>query len=231
MKKYYYDMHVHNGVSSACASITPEEVVDLYLRHGFTGIVVTDHFLRGNAKVDRTQDWKEQIRQYFDGYHQVKAVGDQKGLQVFNGVEISNEGADIVCYGLPESFYEAHPEIMELPFSAVIALATENGAFVTQAHPFRRNSYINHVMLFGQYTDAIEVFNANRRDVENKLAKDYADAYGLLYTAGSDLHHCRQVVLGGVAVNKKVDSLSELIDCIKKRESSVIKVKVKPDKK
>ncbi len=47
--KYLYETHCHTNLISACSSLSPEEMVELYAKNGYTGVFVTDHFLNGNC--------------------------------------------------------------------------------------------------------------------------------------------------------------------------------------
>ena len=75
----------------------------------------------------------------------------------------------------------------------------EHGALVIHAHPFRQASYINHIRLYPNCVQGVEIFNANRSDFDNEMAAKYAAHYGLLPFSGSDNHvGSRQTTLGGM---------------------------------
>ena len=66
---YKYDTHVHTSMVSACASLTAEEIVDLYVQNGYTGIFITDHFIHGNChEYIRKLDYKNKIIEFYKGY-------------------------------------------------------------------------------------------------------------------------------------------------------------------
>ena len=46
---YKYEMHTHDRIGSKCGSFTPEQLVDTFLSHGYTGIFSTNHFFCGNT--------------------------------------------------------------------------------------------------------------------------------------------------------------------------------------
>ena len=48
---YRYDLHVHTYEGSACARSTGAELADFYKEKGYDGIVISDHFWRGNTRV------------------------------------------------------------------------------------------------------------------------------------------------------------------------------------
>ena len=43
MNGYLYDPHTHTAETSKCGHLPAAEVVDRYVKNGFTGLVVTDH--------------------------------------------------------------------------------------------------------------------------------------------------------------------------------------------
>lgn len=43
MDGYLFDPHTHTAETSKCGHLPAAEVVDRYVRHGFSGLVVTDH--------------------------------------------------------------------------------------------------------------------------------------------------------------------------------------------
>ena len=43
MEGYLFDPHTHTAETSKCGHLPAAEVVDRYVRNGFSGLVVTDH--------------------------------------------------------------------------------------------------------------------------------------------------------------------------------------------
>jgi len=204
---YRYETHLHTAVSSACSCFLPEEIVEKYVRLGYQGVFVTDHFMRGNSSVPKSLPYEEQVSRYFEGYRAVKKCAEGSGLDVFYGIEISEMGTDFLFYGLDEKWYCDHPELMTETPKAFCRLAREAGGFVVQAHPYREAFYIDHIRLFPSDVDGIEVFNAaNGIGRANALSKTLAEAYGLKESAGSDIHTKAQKVLAGVEFENKITS-------------------------
>ena len=56
---YLYETHFHTSVASACARSRGPEYLERYKRLGYAGIMVTDHFWRGNCAVNRHLPWAE----------------------------------------------------------------------------------------------------------------------------------------------------------------------------
>lgn len=222
---YLYETHCHTQIVSRCASITPEQVVSLYKSKGYSGVVITDHFINGNTTVDRTQPWEKQIDDYFQGYLQVKKIAEGQDLDVLFGAELSYKGTDVLFYGADINWYKQHPEIMQMSMKEFILLARAHGIFTVQAHPFRRDGYIDHVRLFAEYTDGIEVYNSGRTDTENNLADILANCYGLFKTAGSDTHvYNTERALGALELPERCSDINQIIDFIKSGKSKIVKL-------
>ena len=216
---YRYETHLHTYPVSRCAKVSPEEVVDYYLRIGYDGIFITNHFIDGNLSIDRLAPYSEKIEYYFSDYEKAAAYGKKVGLKVFSGVEITNGGTDFLIYGLDKKWYLSHPEIAEMRKSAELKFLSDHGAFIIQAHPFREAGYIDHIRLYPRLIHGTEVINANRTDFENRMAEIYAESYGLFRFAGSDNHTgAGQTRLAGMECARPIKSEKDFISAAKKGE-------------
>ena len=50
---FLYETHVHSLTGSACGQCTPQEIVKAYKQAGYAGLILTDHFIKGNTSVPR----------------------------------------------------------------------------------------------------------------------------------------------------------------------------------
>lgn len=185
---YRYETHMHTLPVSKCARAGVRESLEFYKKAGYAGVFITNHFLDGNIDVDRSLPYEEQISFYFSDYEAGKRIGEEIGLQVLCGVELSYHGTDFLIYGLDKAWFLTHPEIMEMKKSDELRLMMDAGALIIQAHPYREARNIDHLRLFPRLVHGTEIDNANRTEFENKMAKIYAECYGLLPFAGSDNH-------------------------------------------
>ena len=185
---YRYETHLHTFPVSKCARVGVREVLEFYKEAGYEGIFLTNHFIDGNINIERSRPYEERIEFYFSDYEEAKKLEGEIGIKVFLGVEVSYQGIDFLVYGLDKEWFLAHPEIETLTKKQQLALYMDNGALVVQAHPFRESGHIDHIHLFPRSIQGVEIVNANRTEFENKLAKQYADNYGLVYFAGTDNH-------------------------------------------
>ena len=212
---YLYETHLHTKEASACGNSTAEKMVYAYKEAGYTGIMVTDHFFRGNCAIPRELPWEDWVEQYCSGYENAKAAGDKVGLQVFFGWEESHMGADFLIYGLDKAWLLQHPEIRDMKKSEQLKFFMDQGALVIQAHPFYEASYIDHIRLFPRQVHGVEVYNARRTEFQNNLARQYAEAYDLIPFAGTDNHHGGQKpLLGGMQTAEPIESEAQFVQLV-----------------
>lgn len=205
---FKYELHTHNKISSRCGGFTPEELVCSFLEQGYTGVAVTDHFFNGNtAAPGKEYPWKYRVEKYCESYELVKIEGDKRGLDIMFGFEYtvphssqqvnSNAGCDFLVFGVDKEWLIQHGGDVETEqTNAYLNRVREAGGTVIQAHPFRlARGYMNHICLFPDCVDGIEVLNGNPNTlgVPNEMARLYAEHYGKFMTAGSDIHdnHCQ----------------------------------------
>ena len=219
---YKYETHLHTAPVSLCARAGVRETLEFYKEQGYDGVFITNHFLDGNINVDQSLSYEEKVNYYFADYEQGAAIGDEIGLKVFPGVELSYGGTDFLIYGLDKAWYLAHPQIMEMKKSEELAFLMDSGALVIQAHPFREAHYIDHIRLYPRQIHGVEVMNANRTPEENSLAKIYATHYGLLETAGSDNHvGPKQKKLAGICCETPICSVEDFIHRVKNQQIEI----------
>ena len=217
---YLYETHLHTAPVSQCAAVGVRETLEYYKSAGYAGVFMTDHFIDGNLNLEARQlPYPERIAFYFSAYEQGKIIGDEIGLDVFPGFEMSYGGTDFLVYGIDKEWCLAHPDMHKMPKSQILPMLMEEGALVIQAHPFREAAYIDHIRLFPRCVHGVEVYNANRKEFENKLAEQYAENYDLLRFAGSDNHlGGRQQLFGGIATETPIVDVRDFIDRVKNGE-------------
>lgn len=185
---FRYDTHVHTLPASRCAHASVRDTVEFYKAVGFDGIFITNHFLDGNLDMDATHPYEERLRFWAADYEEALNIGKEVGLKIFLGAELSYLGTDFLVYGPDKDWYLAHPEIMEMKKSEELPYLQQHGALVVQAHPYLEARWIDHIRLYPRSVQGVEVFNANRSALVNRMADIYAEAYGLCKLAGSDNH-------------------------------------------
>ncbi len=219
---YLYETHLHTSPVSRCARVGVRETVEFYKSLGYSGIFITNHFLDGNINIPSEATYEDKINFYFSDYEKGKKIGDEIGLDVFFGAEISYGGTDFLIFGLDKEWYISHPEIVGMKKTDELTLMANAGALIIQAHPFREASYIDHIRLFPRHVHGVEVYNACRTDFENAMAKSYAKSYSLLTFAGSDNHiGGDQKKLGGIKLSSKITDERDFVRRIKNGEFKI----------
>lgn len=222
MNRYKYETHLHTSPVSKCAKASVRESLEFYKDLGYEGVFITNHFLDGNINVDRSLPYEEQITFYFSDYEEGVKIGEELGIKVFGGVELSYGGTDFLVYGLDKKWYLQNPQIMEMKKSDELNLMMQSGALVIQAHPFREANYIDHIRLFPRNVHGVEIINANRLDAENRIAAYYAEHYGLLTFAGTDNHQAAsQQKLAGVSFAEPIKDEQDFVRKVKEGAAEV----------
>lgn len=219
---YKYETHLHTSPVSACAHWTVKEALKFYKALGYDGVFITNHFIDGNIRIDKSKPYAEKIQFYFSDYEKGVKLGEKIGIKVFCGVEQSYHGTDFLIYGLDKEWFLTHPEIENMRKSEELAYYMKSGALVIQAHPYREASYIDHIRLFPRSVHGVEIINAERTDFENKMAGIYAENYGLLKFAGSDNHNGKvQKRLAGLGFSAPISDERDFINRVKAGDAEI----------
>ena len=224
---FYYELHSHTNAASLCSIVEPEEYIQFYINKGYSGMVITDHFYHGNTSVNRRLPWDVFIDEYCEGYYKAKREGDKHGFTVLFGFEQKfTDGTDeYIVLGISPEWLKNHPEIRDMkriPFFDTIKKA---GGFVIQAHPFRVRYYVSDIRLALDYVDAIEVLNLGDEDDYSRRAYEYAKNLGLPMTGGTDIHSIEnRDEVSGVALEKRIDTVEELIEEIKSGRAHILPI-------
>lgn len=218
---YKFEMHLHTNNCSACAISTPEEIINVAEKSGYSGLVVTNHFYHGNTAVDRNLPWEEFIEAYAKDYKELKRRGKKKGITVFFGLEEGfAPGREMLIYGVEPEIFSAHPEFIMMSAKEKSDFVHENGGVCVCAHPFRNRGYIPEPdkapdpNLF----DGIEGFNLCNAPEENVKAMIFAQNNGKFIISGSDCHRAENFGNAGIAFYKPVKKYSDFIKRLKKGE-------------
>lgn len=226
MRSYLYETHMHTTPSSACGRSFGREYIARYQDFGFDGIMITDHFFRGNCGIDRRLPWRERVHRFCEGYEDARNEGEKRGFPVLFGWEENYDGDEYLVYGLDEQWMLEHPEMEHWTRLEQFRAVHEAGGCVVQAHPFRARSYISTIHLSTGCVDAIEGVNAANDPAWNTLALRYAELLRLPVTAGSD-NHCAALMtadsLAGVVLDKPLTCIGDFVQTILQRRPMAIR--------
>ena len=216
---FLYETHMHTCQASACGKSTGKEHARFYKERGFAGIIMTDHFFRGNTAISRELPWEERIDLFFRGYEDAKEEGDRIGLDVFFALEENHTGDEYLIYGLDKPYMKAHPEMEHWTRRQQLEEVHKAGGCVIQAHPFRMRRYMDRIRLGLQFCDGIEAANAGNEPLDDARALKYGKEYGLVMTAGSDNHHSPSETLYGVELEERLTSIHDYVRIILNHET------------
>lgn len=214
-----YETHCHTNWCSACAHNSPAEMAEAYYNKGYSGMVITDHFLRGNTAVDKSLPWEEKMKRYYAAYEAARDWAEGKDFHVLFGLEHHyGDGKEVLTYGIGLPFLLEHINLHLYSLGDYSKFVHEAGGFLSMAHPYRHAPYINpDVKPQPKYLDGAEIFNFFNTGEENKQAAILAEKHGLLPTSGGDVHSIQEEAIGmaGIALKAPVDTGEELVEVLR----------------
>lgn len=217
MSGYLYETHLHTSQASACGRSLGRDYISRYIDMGYSGIIVTDHFFRGNCGIDRSLPWAERIHLFCQGYEDARTEGEKRNFPVFFGWEENYQGDEYLIYGLDEAWLIAHPEMEHWTRRQQYETVKTEGGCVVQAHPFRARSYLSDIHLSTVNVDAVEGVNAANDGAWNALAMVYGKRMNVPITAGSDNHYAPGMApdnMAGVVLEQPLTCIRDYVDVI-----------------
>ena len=131
-------------------------------------------------------------------------------IKIFTGVEVLTTDGDIICFGL-DRIPDGNISALEL----VDYLHNIGGASIA-AHPYRDNDRgIKDKILDLNNLTAIEAFNGNTSDNDNRKAYDLARNNSLKTTGSSDSHRLEKIGCFATVFENNFDDVNSLISALK----------------
>lgn len=226
MNGYKYQMHAHTYPASACGDMLPHELVDELYSGGYSGCVLTNHFLNGNTAFDRNLPWEDFVKAFSSDYRFAKKRAEKYGIDIIFGLEEHiGEGKEILCYGITPEILTANPALASGDVQIWHRIMQENGCLCIQAHPFRSNGFIeNPGVVSTEFIDGIEVFNAGNSEKDNASAEEFAKANpDFIQLSGGDAHSVSRVCSGGIVSPCRIRNEKELVEALKSGKYNLIK--------
>ncbi len=219
---YLYETHLHTSPVSRCARASVQDTVEFYKKQGYAGIFLTNHYVEPHRDLELFPTFERRIAFLFSDYEKAVEIGNEIGLAVFFGVEISYMGTDFLIYGLDKTWWLSHPEIENMKIVDRLTFLADNGALIIHAHPYRESHYIECIRLFPREVHGAEIYNANRTLFENEMADIFAEKYGLLPFAGSDNHVAgAQKKFGGLQFASPLKDEQDFVQRFKNGEATL----------
>lgn len=226
MTKYLYETHMHTMQGSACARSRGAEYIKPYIDFGYAGIIITDHFYKGNTRPDRSLPWTEWVNQFCSGYEDAKNEGDKWNFPVFFGIEENFNGDEYLIYGITKEWLLQNPDIIKWNRAQLYSEVRKTGGCMVQAHPFRSRFYNDAIHLLPDFVDGIEAVNYGNVPVWNTLALQYAKRLNLPFSSGSDNHDASSMCeekLGGIVLDHPLNSIQDYVSVILEKKPMTIK--------
>ncbi len=213
--KFKTEMHAHSSQASGCARVSAEELVNEYIKAGYTTLVLTNHL------VQRSLPWDEYIDLHINDFENAKkAAGDK--IAVLLGVEIAlkEHPNDYLIYGIDENFLRDTPSLLDMSIKQLSEYAHERNCLIFQAHPFRNRMTVTEPSVL----DGIEVYNGNiGHDSRNEIAYQWAQKYDLLMIAGTDYHYLTHIAGAGILTDEPILCIDDLVKILKSKNYSLMR--------
>ncbi|MEW6621030.1 MAG: PHP domain-containing protein [bacterium] len=194
------DLHIHTLIGSHCSVIDINELINYAKRIKLDGICITDH-------------------DSIDGIWQSKKIGEEQGIKVFGGIEVSTKEGHVLVFSKNIDEIKRDIYVVDL-----ISMVHEKGGVVIPVHPFRRGvpCLANKIYEISGF-DAIEILNGNCTQEMNIIAWLASIKLGLASVGGSDAHTLTQVGKYATMFEANIKSEEELINAIKSGNYQAVK--------
>ena len=222
---YKYEMHMHTCPCSGGGKDIREHIDDL-IEKGFCGAVVTNHFYKGDNRIDRSLPWEEFVDAYRQDYLYGLEYAKEKDFDLLFGLEEHIDGGrEILLYGITPELIEAHPELKKAPAELYAEVVHSAGGLVYHAHPFRAREYVKkpYPLECLDMLDGIEVYNAGNEEEWNESARKLAEELDLACVSGSDAHKIGTAGRGGIATRERMRTNEDLVRVLKSRDYTILR--------
>lgn len=221
------ETHCHTG-GSHCADGDHDLLIKKYLDGGYDGIVITNHISEYNYKnYNFGETHAEKTRCFFSFIDEMRDKLERAKLKCFFGAEIcvlplkdEKYGDEFMVYGITEKMMADNKPFFTLTQKELFEFADKNGLFMYQTHPFRDGIRVGDP----KYLHGAEAFNGHyHHNNRNAEAEKFCEENGLIKISGTDYHHDGQPVTAGIETFYDVNSEDQLIECIFKKDFSLVK--------
>ena len=224
--KYKYQMHTHTTPPSKCGVMTPRELCAALKEGGYSGAVLTNHFMHGNTGISRELPWEEFVGAYEKDYLDALDAAKEFDVDILFGIEEHvGGGVEILLYGITPKWLYEHPELREGGIERYKKATEGTDILIIQAHPYRVREYITTPgPLPIHFLDGIEVYNRANQPHENPLAEELArENPHLILTSGADAHKTDTVVFAGIATKERITDEKKLVEILVSGDYEIIK--------
>lgn len=220
MRKYRTELHCHSSEISECAEVSIPDIIEKYTSYGYTSLVLTNHLWSWDCKND-FEKYKKKVEDMFAVCDMARDLAGDR-LHIINGVELAlNDGNDYLLYGVTKEFLLSVEDISSLITQQLKDKANAADIIVIHAHPLR----------FGQWhlppeeIDGYEIYNGHPEAQSNNDAAEliFTRLKGKILTSGSDFHYHHNIPRAGIATDKPITCMEELMATLRSGDYSIIK--------
>ena len=196
--------------------VSYRELPKLFLRAGFGGIIITDHYSQYSFSMLPQSGFREKLDYYFSVYHWLADECEKEGVKIMFGSEITlNNGLwqDFLIYGDIEKPFRNTFELYNYTQEELFYFCLENNLLMFQAHPFRAGITLSDL----SYVNGLEVYNSsiNTNGVCSRSLK-LCLKHELMQIAGSDFHYGRKPRTAGVYLPQEAWTANGFVDYYRK---------------
>ena len=182
--KYLIELHAHTMPVSPCGQVSPEGLVKEYLEKGFSAVVITNHFYRGNI-YNRFTDAEDAADFYYGDYLATKKAAEGTGLKIIFGMEavFLKSSGEHLLYGVNR---DDIIKVFDHRNGTVTEYLNDMGdsrPLVIEAHPTRGGINFSPEGPF----DGLEAYNLHL-PADPEAAVEYGRKHDLIITGSSDYH-------------------------------------------
>ena len=218
-RKFKTELHCHSSEISGCSSVKAKDVVDKYIKNGYSTLVLTNHL---NTYGKTPDEYRRRVRRMFEVCHEAKMYAGDR-LNVIPGVEVNIQSEDYLIIGVTEEFLYDEVNFSKEEVSEFRKKVNAAGMLLICAHPMR----FAHVIFDYRDVDGIEVYNGHPEHNSNNdlVALECAAKkdLGLILTSGTDHHDGHHKPNAGILTDYPITNGKELVDVLKSKEYSLIK--------
>lgn len=202
-----FDLHCHTSNGSLDGKVSIENYIQLLQRHGFDGMLITDH----NS---------------YNGYRAYKKLHESThkydDFVVLKGVEYDTLDAGHFLVIMPEKVKLPILEIRGMPLSLLLKVVHGFGGILGPAHPYgakflsamHSKKLKRHPELIYDF-DFIETDNTCNPHQGNVLARDMAKRYHKPAVAGSDAHKVKYIGTAYTNIDYPIRGNNDFINAVR----------------
>ncbi len=179
------DLHAHTSGISRCCRYPGSKILEFAYETGIDGIVLTNHYQKNYIGTEGVNSF---VEKYIEEFYSTKALGEQLGMKVFFGIEVTMElypNVHMLIYGVDKEFLTSHSLVFDYTHEELYAAVKEYNGVLIQAHPFRNGTTVLKTnLLDGVEINCHPLYNNSHSNEILSIVREN----GLAVTCGGDFH-------------------------------------------